>query len=94
MDRRRLLKLTSIMLAGAASLPTAARTEKKADAAGLWGVWDSAFARARFVSLSQVLTPDTPVWNGFPATTEFKQGRGRLDDRSPYATFTLSPTGV
>ena len=53
MDRRRLLKLTSIALAGAYALPEAAHAQAAQTAPGLWNVWDSAIARARFVSLSQ-----------------------------------------
>jgi kynurenine formamidase len=94
MDRRRMLKLTSIALAGAGSLPTAVSAQAKHAGPGLWSVWDNAFARARFVSLSHVLTPDTPVWRGFPATTKFQQGTGRLDDNSPYAPLTYEKTGV
>jgi hypothetical protein len=29
----------------------------------------------------------TPVWSGFPLTTKFEQGTGRLGDKSPYAVF-------
>ncbi len=97
MDRRRLLKLTSIALAGAAALPALARAQTAAAppaAPGLWSVWDTAFARARFVSLSHVLTQDAPVWKGFPATTKFQQGTGRLDDKSPYAAFTYEKLGL
>jgi kynurenine formamidase len=94
MDRRRLLKLTSIAFAGAATLPAVAQAGSKATAPGLWRVWDDAFARARFVSLSHVLAPDTPVWHGFPLTTRFQQGTGRLDDKSPYAALTYEGIGV
>jgi kynurenine formamidase len=94
MDRRRLLKLTSLALAGAAALPDVARARAASAAPGLWSTWDSAFARARYISLSHVLTPDTPVWNGFPKTTQFQQGSGRLDDKSPLAPFTYEKTGV
>lgn len=94
MDRRRMLKLTSIAFAGTGALPIAAEARTRRAAPDLWGVWDSAFARARFVSLSHVLTPDTPVWSGFPHTTKFEQGTGRLDDKSPYAAFTYDKTGL
>jgi hypothetical protein len=94
MDRRRLLKLTSIALTDAGALPAVARPQKAGASPGLWSVWDHAFARARFVSLSHVLTPDTPVWNGFPTTTKFQQGTGRLDEKSPYAPFTYEKTGL
>jgi kynurenine formamidase len=94
MDRRRMLKLTSIGVAGAVVLPSPGDARGKPRAPGLWDVWDSAFARARFVSLSHVLTPDTPVWSGFPTTTRFAQGTGRLDDKSPYAAFTYEKTGL
>ena len=96
MNRRNLLKLTSIAFAGAAAPFAAAPVAEAAGgrATGLWGVWDQAFARARFVSLSHVLTPDTPVWKGFPETTRFSQGTGRMDDKSPYAAFTYEKTGL
>jgi len=93
MDRRRLLKLTSIALAGAAGIPALA-AKPAAAAPGLWRVWDTAFARARFVSLSHVLTQDTPVWKGFPLTTKFLQGTGKLDEQSPYTAFTYEKVGV
>lgn len=95
MDRRSLLKLTSIaaLAAGAAAVvPRAARAQ--AAAPGLWATWDAAFARARFVILSHVLTQDAPVWKGFPPTTKFEQGTGRLDDKSPYAAFTYDKLGL
>ncbi|MCW5771135.1 MAG: cyclase family protein [Rhodospirillaceae bacterium] len=94
MNRRALLKLTSLaaVSAAAATLPRAAQAEAPA-AAGLWGVWDQAFARARFVLLSHVLTQDAPVWKGFPPITKFEQGTGRLDDKSPYGTFTYGKSG-
>jgi kynurenine formamidase len=57
-------------------------------------VWDTAFARARFVSLSHVLTQDTPVWKGFPPTTKFQQGTGKLDEQSPYTALTYEKVGV
>lgn len=93
MDRRRLLKLTSAAVAGAGALPAVARPQKAGASQGLWSVWDNAISRARFVSLSHVLTPDTPVWNGFPLTTRFQQGTGRLDEKSPYAAFTYEKAG-
>ena len=93
MDRRRMLKLTSIGFAGASALPFAAGARTGRSAPGLWATWDSTFARARFVSLSHVLTPDTPVWSGFPPTTRFQRGTGRLDDKSPYVAFTYETSG-
>jgi kynurenine formamidase len=89
-----MLKLTSVAFAGSAALPTLADARTKSAAPGLWSIWDRAFARARFVSLSHVLTPDTPVWSGFPPTTKFQQGTGRLDEKSPYAAFTYEKTGL
>jgi len=95
MDRRRFLKLTSVAGVGVASLAAPAAAQPAAGArAGLWGLWDDAFARARFVSLSHVLTQDSPVWKGFPPTTRFQQGTGRLDDASPYTAFTYEKTGL
>lgn len=94
MHRRRLLKLTSVALAGMAALPATAAPHRAKSGAGLWRVWDDAFARARYVSLSHVLGPDTPVWSGFPRTTRFQRGTGRLDDASPYDAFTYEKTGL
>ena len=94
MERRQLLKLTSFALAGAAALPAAAPAQDRDLGKGLWGVWDQAFARARFVSLSHVLEPGSPVWKGFPPTTRFAQGTGRLEESAPYAPFTFEKTGL
>lgn len=94
MNRRKLLKLTSVALAGATGLPAIAQARATLPSPGLWGVWDSAFARARFVSLSHVLTQDSPIWKGFPPTTKFTRGAGRLDDKAPYAAFTYEKTGL
>src|SRR6185295_2770613 len=75
--------------------PEAAQSQPKGIASGLWGVWDNAFARARFVSLSNVLTPDTPVWKCFrPPTAKIEPGTGRLDDKTPYAALTYEKTGL
>ncbi len=34
---------------------------------GLWGTYDSMLATAKYVSLSHVLEPSTPIWYGFDA---------------------------
>lgn len=96
MDRRSLLRLTSIAAAGAVASLALPRTApaQTPRAAGLWGVWDSAFAKARFVSLSHVMTQDAPVWKGFPPSTKFSRGTGRLDDKSAYEPFTYEKTGL
>ena len=89
--RRRLLTLTSAALGGAwAQVAGCARSEP---APGLWRVWDQAFARARFVSLSHVLTEGSPQWKGFPPSTDFDRGKGRLDDLSPFTALTYETTG-
>ncbi len=94
MERRDFFKLTSIV-AGGVALPTVGCSKSATPAAaGLWHLWDEAFARARYVSLSHVLTPDAPLWKGFPSGTKFGRGSGRLDDKSPYAPFTYEATGV
>jgi len=93
MNRRRLLKLTSIAVTGAATVPLASCSAPAVEESGLWAIWDRAFARARFVSLSHVLTPDAPLWQGFPPGMKFQQGTGRVDDKSPYSTLTYETTG-
>ena len=94
--RRRLLKLTSVGISGALSIPGASCSSPGTStrSSGLWDVWDRAFAKARFVSLSHVLTPDAPLWKGFPPGTKFERGRGRLDDTSPYTPFQYETSGV
>lgn len=99
-DRRRLFKLTSATVAGALAGPAALQAQSSGGAPvgpaaqGLWALWDQAFAKARFVSLSHVLTQDAPVWKGFPPTTRFAQGQGRLKDGEPYAPFTYEKLGL
>jgi kynurenine formamidase len=97
MHRRRLLTLTSAAVGGAIGLPLAGCSQPNVPARtaanGLWDIWEAAFARARFVSLSHVLTPDAPLWKGFPPGTRFQPGMGRLDDASPYAELTYEKTG-
>lgn len=92
--RRKLLKLASVTLVGTVLLPELTRAQAASRSRGLWAMWDSAFANARFVSLSHVLTQDSPIWKGFPPTTKFQQGSGRLEDKSPYATFTYEKNGL
>ncbi|MBK8357993.1 MAG: hypothetical protein IPL15_02940 [Comamonadaceae bacterium] len=94
MDRRHLLKFTSFAVAGAPAMPAAAPAQGRRPPAGLWGVWDQAFAQARLVSLSHVLEPDSPVWKGLPPITRFAQGAGRLDEAAPCAPFTYEKTGL
>jgi kynurenine formamidase len=96
MDRRRLLKLTSVGL-GSAMLPALACSRSTsppaAPSSGLWDVWDRMFAKARFVSLSHVLTPAGPLWKGFPSGTRFERGIAKLDDKSPYGPLDYATTG-
>lgn len=94
MERRTLLKLASVVLAGAGALPSIAAERSRPPARGLWTIWDRSFAKARYVSLSHVLTQDAPLWKGFPPTTRFSQGTARLDDRSPYTLLTYEKPGL
>ena len=91
MDRRTFCTLTGIA-AGAIALP-AACSRPTAAAPGLWSTWDAALARARYISLSHVLTPDSPLWKGFPAGTTFARGTARLDDKSSYQPLTYETAG-
>jgi kynurenine formamidase len=96
MDRRRLLKLTSVGL-GSAMLPALACSRSTPPSAAppssLWDVWDRVFAKARFVSLSHVLTPAAPLWKGFPPGTRFERGVAKLDDKSPYGPLDYAKSG-
>jgi kynurenine formamidase len=104
MDRRSFIKLTSVAVGGVAlpivavdgvAQPTRGGPKSPLPAAAkLWHVWDRVFARARYVSLSHVLTPDAPLWKGFPPGTKFERGSGRLDDNSPYTPFTYEASGL
>ena len=94
MDRRDFIKLTSVAVGGVA-LPTHVLPKHGPPATDrLWHLWDAAFARARYVSLSHVLTPDAPLWKGFPPGTKFERGLGRLDDTAPYTPFTYEASGL
>jgi hypothetical protein len=73
MNRRNLLKLTCLARAGAIALLAVTRTPGKSPGPGLSSVWDSAFANARFVSPSNVLPLDTPLWRGFPTTSSARR---------------------
>jgi kynurenine formamidase len=94
MNRRAFLKLTSVAGGGAVLPALGCARRAVPDAVGLWRAWDATFKRARYVSLSHVLTPDMPLWKGFPPGTRFAPGAGRLDDTSPYAPFTYDAQGV
>jgi len=53
-------------LAGAAALPPVAlAATSPVSEEDLWSVWDSYFARAKYVYLTHVLTPESPLWYGF-----------------------------
>ena len=94
MDRRHFFKLTSIA-AGGIALPALGCSRSTAPPTeGLWQLWDRAFSSARFVSLSHVLTPDAPLWKGFPSGTRFGRGSARLDDKAPYAPLTYEANGL
>jgi kynurenine formamidase len=94
MDRRNFLKLTSVAAGGVAFPAVGCSTSEPPGSRGLWRLWDEAFAGARFVSLSHVLTPGAPLWKGFPPGTAFARGLGRLDDTSAHAPFTYEASGV
>jgi len=36
---------------------------------GLWGVYERTLARARYIDLTQTITPHSPVWKGFGPST-------------------------
>lgn len=51
---------------------------------GLWSAYDSVFTRAKYVSLSHVLEPSTPIWYGFDAKrTAFRQATSGNDAVKP-----------
>jgi kynurenine formamidase len=85
-----MLTLTSVAMGGALAQVAGCGAPS---APGLWRVWDEAFARARFVSLSHVLSENAPIWKGFPPSTDFDRGKGRLDDLSPFTALTYETSG-
>lgn len=95
MNRRKLFTLASAAVSGglAESLLGCASKPNPASASGLWGVWDSVFAHARYVSLSHVLTKDSPLWDGFPHTTAFRRGLAKLDENAPLEATTYETMG-
>ena len=58
MDRRFMLKLTSIAVARTAAMPSVAGARAKGASPGLWSVWDSAFTRARYMQAERVTNLD------------------------------------
>ncbi len=95
MERRAVLKLASFAIASAAGvLPSIGAAQTRPAARALWSLWDRTFANARYVSLSHVLTQDAPLWKGFPPTTKFSQGTGRVDEKSPYTALTYEKPGL
>lgn len=103
MNRRTFVSLTGLSAAGSAlSLIGCSKAEAPTSrpagtapvgASNLWQAWDSAVASARFVSLSHVLTPNAPLWKGFPAGTRFARGQGRLEDAAPITPFSYEKSG-
>jgi kynurenine formamidase len=94
MDRRHFFKLTSIAV-GSAALPVMGCSKSATPPAeGLWRLWDATLARARYISLSHVLTPDAPLWKGFPSGTKFGRGSARLDEKVAHAPFTYEANGL
>jgi kynurenine formamidase len=53
-----MIATTTVLLAG---------TAQAAD--GLWSVYDSAFAHARYIDLTHTIAPGIPVWKGFGPST-------------------------
>ena len=47
------------------ALATLAACTGRSSPPGLWGVYDSGLAGAKYVDLTQTLTPTSPVWHGF-----------------------------
>lgn len=94
-NRRKFLTFTSAGVGSALVWPAmACATKQEAGTPGLWDAWDRLFANARFVSLSHVLTPASPLWKGFPPGTAFARGRARLSDAAPYAELTYEHDGL
>jgi len=68
MGRREwLLAALGGVVTGAAALRLGSSCADTAHVSGddLWSVWDAYFAPAKFVYLSHMLTPDSPLWYGF-----------------------------
>ena len=56
----------AVMLSSACAKPD---NQATAGSGSLWGVYDQALKRAKYVDLTHRLTPAIPVWAGFgPAT--------------------------
>jgi kynurenine formamidase len=63
-DRRKFLQGGLVVGAGAAL----AACGDEAVSPGLWSVYDQHFSNAKYVSMSHVLEPTTPIWYGFDPT--------------------------
>ncbi|MEY4173884.1 MAG: hypothetical protein RI900_1049 [Actinomycetota bacterium] len=67
MDRRAFLQ-TGLLAGAGAALAGCSDEPSGATSPGLWSVYDDHLRRAKYVSLSHVLEPSTPIWYGFDPT--------------------------
>lgn len=56
---------SAALLLSAGLLPACASAPRPGADTSLWSLWGSAFKRAKYVSLSHVIEPNSPVWYGF-----------------------------
>ncbi|MFZ9629366.1 MAG: cyclase family protein [Ilumatobacteraceae bacterium] len=96
LPRRRFLRRlfgASAAVAGGATLVACADDDVAAD--DLWAVYERSLSRAKYVSLSHVLEPSTPVWYGFDASrAAFVRARsGNPDVKAVGEAFTYDADG-
>ncbi|WP_102958693.1 cyclase family protein [Mangrovicella endophytica] len=64
-----LLKISRALLLPALLVAGTAVGASAAEGDGLWAVYQSTFAKAKYVDLTHTITPKIPVWAGFAAPT-------------------------
>lgn len=98
MNRRELMRSASLgAMCGAAALLDGGLRQARAESMkvhSLWKAWDALVSDAKFISLSHVLTQSSPLWPGFPKTTKFTRGQGRMSANDPLGEFTYEATGL
>lgn len=90
---RRTLLTGSAGVAALAATGCAPASERHTN--DLWSLYSNTLARAKYVYLSHVLTPSTPIWYGFDATrTRFEPAvSGSASVKQPGEAFTYSADG-
>lgn len=94
MQRRDFLKVAGQALAVTATAGAAQSKSVQAGPADFWQAYEQLFLTAKYVDLTHVLTPHTPLWRGFDRNTEFARAvSGSAEVKAVGAPFTYQDDG-